>query len=310
MKKMITVAVPVMNEYTNIQPLYERTSAVCEGLTAYDYEIVFFDDGSTDGTKAEIEQLCAKDAHVKAVFYARNFGYSKNIFYALQQAKGDCAILLHADLQNPPEIIPEFIKTWETGVQIVQGVKTKSRENKLMFFLRTMFYWIMHHLFGVALKPHATDFALFDRSFLDVLHHVKSNSVFLRGLVLEYGGSIAYVEYLQERRMAEKTKFNFNKYYDFAMEGIVASSTCLPRRIMFCCGAAALLLLVETVAFFVRNATALSMEEAENALILRVLLLLVLCVAVLLCLLFEYLIGVLKRSEEKPFVLEERRLNY
>ena len=143
MKKLITVAVPVYNELLNIQPLYMRTSAVCETLSAYDYEIVFFDDGSTDGTRKEIEALCAADTHVKAVFYSRNFGYSKNIFYAMQQAKGDCAIILHADLQNPPELIPAFIEKWETGAQIVQGVKTKSKENGLMFFLRTVYYWLL-----------------------------------------------------------------------------------------------------------------------------------------------------------------------
>ena len=155
MKKLITVAVPVYNELLNIQPLYMRTSAVCETLSAYDYEIVFFDDGSTDGTRKEIEALCAADTHVKAVFYSRNFGYSKNIFYAMQQAKGDCAIILHADLQNPPELIPAFIEKWETGAQIVQGVKTKSKENGLMFFLRTVYYWLMRVVFGVKLKPHA-----------------------------------------------------------------------------------------------------------------------------------------------------------
>ena len=310
MKKLITVAVPVFNEKANIRPLYERTSAVCESLSAYDYEIVFFDDGSTDGTRAEIKALCASDEHVKAVLYTRNFGYSKNIFYAVQQAKGDCAVLLHADLQNPPELIPAFVEKWEAGAQIVQGVKTKSRENKLMFFLRTVYYWLMNVVFGVKLKPHATDFALFDRSFLDVLRRVKSNAVFLRGLVLEYGKSIEYIEYTQDRRTSEKTKFNVSKYYDFAMEGIVASSRCLPRRIMAICGGLTALLLAETVAFFVKHGPAMTGAELETAVVLRVLLFGVLCAGVLLGFVLEYLNGVLDRSGEKPFVVEEQRVNY
>ena len=310
MKKLITVAVPVFNEKANIRPLYTRTSAVCASLTAYDYEIVFFDDGSTDGSREEIEALCAADDHVKAVFYARNFGYSKNIFYAMQQAKGDCAVLLHADLQNPPELIPAFVEKWEAGAQIVQGVKTKSKENKLMFFLRGLFYWIMQHVFGVGLKRHATDFELFDRSFLDILLRVKRNAVFLRGLVLEYGGNVVYIEYTQDRRTKEKTKFNLGKYYDFAMEGIVASSRCLPRRILVVCGALLLLLLAETIVFFAKHGGSLSAPEIENALVLRALLCGVLCVGGLLGFVLEFLAGVLAQSGEKPFVAEEKRVNY
>lgn len=310
MKKLITVVVPVYNEQLNILPLYTRTSAVCETLSAYDYEIVFFDDGSTDGTRKEIEALCAADSHVKAVFYSRNFGYSKNIFYSMQQAKGDCAILLHADLQNPPELIPSFIEKWEAGARIVQGVKTKSKENSLMFFLRTVYYWLMRVVFGVKLKPHATEFELFDSSFIEILQRVKSNVVFLRGLVLEYGSDIEYIEYTQDRRTKEKTKFNVSKYYDFAMEGIVASSRCLPRRIMALCGLLLLVLAGETVAFFVKHAAELSAVEIENAIILRVGLCGVLCVGVLLGFVLEFLIGVLARSGEKPFVDEEKRVNY
>lgn len=310
MKKLITVAVPVYNEQTNIQPLYSRTTAVFEGLSAYDYEIVFFDDGSTDGTRKEIEALCAADSHVKAVFYSRNFGYSKNIFYAMQQAKGDCAILLHADLQNPPELIPAFLEKWEAGARIVQGVKTKSRENKLMFFLRTVYYWLMRVVFGVKLKPHATEFELFDRSFLEILRRVKSNVAFLRGLVLEYGSKIEYIEYTQDRRTKEKTKFNVSKYYDFAMEGIVASSRCLPRRIMALCGVLLLVLAGETIAFFAKHAAELSAVETENAIILRAVLCGVLCVGILIAFVLEFLIGVLARSGEQPFVDEEKRLNY
>ena len=310
MKKLITVAVPVYNEQTNIQPLYSRTTAVFEGLSAYDYEIVFFDDGSTDGTRKEIEALCAADSHVKAVFYSRNFGYSKNIFYAMQQAKGDCAILLHADLQNPPELIPAFLEKWEAGARIVQGVKTKSRENKLMFFLRTVYYWLMRVVFGVKLKPHATEFELFDRSFLEILRRVKSNVAFLRGLVLEYGSKIEYIEYTQDRRTKEKTKFNVSKYYDFAMEGIVASSRCLPRRIMGLCGVLLLVLAGETIAFFAKHAAELSAVETENAIILRAVLCGVLCVGILIAFVLEFLIGVLARSGERPFVDEEKRLNY
>ena len=104
-KKLVSIVVPVFNEQENLPDVYARVTAVMQQVPSYDYELVFFDDGSTDGSRRLIESLCERDDHVKAVFYARNFGYSKTIFYAVQQAKGDCAVLLHADLQNPPELI-------------------------------------------------------------------------------------------------------------------------------------------------------------------------------------------------------------
>ena len=310
MKKRITVAVPVYNEKLNIHPLYERVTDVFRDLPDYDYEIVFFDDGSTDGSREEIENLCQEDSRVKAVFYYKNIGYSKTIFYALQQAKGDSAVLLHADMQNPPELIPEFIKKWEAGAKIVQGVKTRSEENRFVFFLRTVYYFLMDKIFGVHIKKHVTDFGLFDRSFLDILKRIKTNSVFLRGLIAEYGTDLEYIEYTQDRRRAEKTKFNISKYYDFAIEGIVASSRCLPRRIIALCGVLLLVLIGETIVFFIKDAEALTPAQIENSVILRVILLAALCIAVFLCIILEYIIGLIARSGEKPFVVEEKRINY
>lgn len=310
MKKLITVSVPVYNEQDNIRVLYDRTTAVCEKLTDYEYEIVFFDDGSTDGSRDIIEALAAEDSHVRAVFYTRNFGYSKNIFYSMQQAKGDCAILLHADLQNPPELIPELVKKWEEGAQIVQGVKSSSKENRFMYLMRTLFYILMDKLFGVPLVRHATEFELFDRSFLDLLKEIKHNKIFLRNIVIEYGQKTEYVKYVQDKRRAGRSKFNLNKYYDLSIEAIVDASRCLPRRIIAVCGVLLALLIAESVFFFVRNSAAMTLPQIENSIIIRVILAGILCLSVLLCFIFEYIIGVLERTETKPFICEERRINY
>ena len=135
LKKTITVCVPVYNEKDNILKTYERISGVMRSLPDYEYEIVFFDDGSSDGSRDEIKELCHRDERVKAVLYSRNFGYSKNVFYCMQQAKGDAAVIIHCDLQNPPEVIPEFIKKWENGADVVLGTKSRSYENKIVYFL-------------------------------------------------------------------------------------------------------------------------------------------------------------------------------
>ena len=309
-KKLISIVVPVFNEQESLPDVYARVTAVMQQLPAYDYELVFFDDGSTDDSGTLIEELCGRDAHVKAVFYTRNFGYSKTIFYAVQQAKGDCAILLHADLQNPPELIPQFVKAWENGACIVQGVKTKSKENPVMFFLRSVFYWIMNVVFGVKLTKHATEYQLFDASFIRVLNAVRDNHPFLRGLVLEYGHDIDYVTYTQEKREKGKTKFSFDKYYDFAINGIVSASDRLPRRMIVLALVLLVVLLIESICHFAAFGGTLTGAAVANALLLRVLLAAVLVGQVFVGILFEYVIGIAKNTTAKPLIVEEKRIRY
>ena len=146
-KKTVSVVVPIYNEISLLDEIYNRINNVFKNLDNYVYEIIFFDDGSTDGTRKGIEEMCQKHEEVKAVFYSKNFGYLKNTFYCFQQAKGDCAIIVHADLQNPPELIPEFLEKWENGSQVVLGVKNQSRENKFIYFLRTVFYFLMNTIY-------------------------------------------------------------------------------------------------------------------------------------------------------------------
>jgi len=285
-KKNISVVVPVYNEACMLDEIYDRISSVMEKLENYTYEIVFFDDGSTDGTRKAVEKLCEKHNEVKAVFYSKNFGYLKNTFYSMQQAKGDCAIIVHADLQNPPELIPEFIEKWEKGAQVVLGVKNKSRENKFVYFLRTIFYFLMIKVFGVNLIPHATEFELFDRSFIDILKKIKINTPFLRGIVSEYASSIDYVYYTQDARKKGKSKFNINKYYDFAICGITQYSRNLPRKVIVVCVVAILTLLAEFCLILVPNFNDLTLMNISNSIIIRCLFLALCLFIILVCVMF------------------------
>lgn len=309
-KKTVSVVVPIFNEISMLDEIYKRINAVFEKLEDYTYEIVFFDDGSTDGTRDAVEELGKKHEEVKGVFYTKNFGYLKNTFYCMQQAKGDCAIIVHADLQNPPELIPEFLKRWENGAQVVQGVKSKSRENKFVYFLRTVFYFIMIRFFGVKLTPHATEFELFDRSFIEVLRRIKTNNPFLRGIVSEYASSIDYVYYTQDARKKGKSKFNINKYYDFAICGITQYSRNLPRKVIVVCVVAILTLLAEFCLILVPNFNDLTLMNISNSIIIRCLFLALCLFIILVCVMFEYVISILNNTGEKPLVVEEKRINY
>lgn len=309
-KKLISIVVPNYNEVDTLEELYERTTKVMQTLDKYDYEIVFFDDGSKDGSKAKIEELCNKDEHIKAVFYSKNFGYTKGTFYCFQQAKGDCAVILHADLQNPPEEIPKLVEKWESGVQIVFGVKSQSKENKFVYFTRTVFYWVINKIFGVTMVPHATEFELFDKSFIDILKKINTNEPFLRGLIYEYGSSYEYVYYVQEKRKKGKSKFTLSKYYDFAVCGIVNASKVLPRRVIFVSIIAMILSILELFIFCLPNAFALSLNEAISDIMLRLLFIFIGLLLLMISLCAEHLISIPRNNGEKPIIIEEKRINY
>lgn len=309
-KKKVSVVVPVYNEVGMLDEIAERVHKVFTDLKDYDYELVFFDDGSSDGTCRKIEELAEAYPEVKGVFYSRNFGYLKSTFYAVQQAKGDCAFLLHADLQNPPELIPEFLKKWEDGAQVVLGVKNKSKENKLMFFLRTVFYFIMIHIFGVRLVPHATEFELFDKSFVDILKQIKTNTPFLRGIISEYASRTEKVYYTQNKRKKGKSKFNLSKYYDFAICGIVQYSSHIPRRIIFINLLGILISLSELIFMFLPDLALYTLPEISNGILLRIILFGIMITGIILSFIWEYIIFAVNNSGEKIMIVEKKRINY
>ena len=309
-KKLISIVVPNYNEAGTLDELYERTTKVMQTLENYDYEIVFFDDGSTDGSKAKIEELCNKDNHIKAVFYSKNFGYAKGTFYCFQQAKGDCAIILHADLQNPPEEIPNLVTKWETGAQIVFGVKNQSRENKFVYFIRTLFYWVINNIFGVKMVPHATEFELFDKSFIDILKKINTNEPFLRGLIYEYGSSFEYLYYTQEKRKKGKSKFTLSKYYDFAVCGIVNASKVLPRRVICVSIITMVLTILELFIFCIPNAFDLGLNAAITDIMIRVIIVFLGLMLLMVSFCAEHLISLPRNNGEKPIIIEEKRINY
>ena len=309
-KKLISIVVPNYNEAGMLDELYERTTKVMQSLTKYDYEIVFFDDGSKDGSRKKIEELCERDEHIKAVFYSKNFGYAKSTFYCFQQAKGDCAVILHADLQNPPEEIPRLVEKWEKGVQIVLGIKNQSRENKFVYLIRTLFYWMINNVFGVKMIPHATEFELFDKSFIDVLKRINTNEPFLRGLIYEYGTSFDQIYYTQDKRKKGKSKFTLSKYYDFAICGIVNSSRVLPRRVVFVSIISMIISILEMFIFCIPNALSLTLDAAINSIMLRLIFIFIGLLLLMVSLCAEHLISIPRNNGEKPIIIEEKRINY
>ncbi len=309
-KKTVTITVPVFNEELMIDEIYSRIGSVMASLDKYNYEIVFFDDGSTDSSRKKIKELCEKDDRVKAVFYKRNFGYSKTIFYCMQQAKGDCAILIHADLQNPPELIPQLIEKWENGSDAVIGIKNRSKENKIVYFIRTLFYLIMNVIFDMHLVPHATDFELIDKSFIEILKNSEYKNPFLRSIIQEYVSDISYIYYTQDKRRKGKTKFNISKYYDFAIGGIVSISKKLPRKILVFGMIQAIISFIEFSAFFVPSLVRGGVDNISSEIIIRLIFFSLSVLIIFSSVISEYIIGMTDSQNKTPFIVEETRINY
>lgn len=216
--KKISVMITTYNEKDNVVPLGEALVRLFQyELPSYDYEILFMDNCSTDGTQQKIEELCRKYTEVRAIFNARNFGPLRSGFYGLLHVSGDCAIKLCADFQDPLEMIPQFVKEWENGYKIVCGIKTTSLENKIMRFFRTCYYKTIRKMSDIDQIEHFTGFGLYDRSFLEVLRTLDDPTPFLRGIVAELGYARRDIPYEQQKRKRGKSHNSLYDLYDMAM---------------------------------------------------------------------------------------------
>lgn len=218
MKKLISVLIPCYNEVENVQPISEAIiNEFVTKLPQYDYEIVFIDNFSTDGTRNKIEQICKRNPKIKAIFNAKNFGQFNSPYYGMCQTHGDCTIGMCCDFQDPVELIPRFVAEWEKGYKIVSAIKTQSEENKIVRFLRTCYYKAIKKMSSVEQIEHFTGTGLYDKSFIDVLRELDDPMPFLRGIVAELGPLRKDIEYTQAKRRAGKTHNNWYTLYDAAM---------------------------------------------------------------------------------------------
>lgn len=230
MAKLISIVTPCYNEADNVDELCQRIAAVMTTLP-YEYEHILIDNASNDSTVSKIKSLAAQDKRVKLIVNARNFGHIKSPYHAILQSRGDACVLIASDLQDPPEMIAEFVRKWEEGFKTVLAVKPESEERSLMFFLRKTYYRFITRISEVPLVQNATGAGLFDRAVVDILRKIHDSYPYFRGLLCEIGFPIATVPFKQPRRLRGVTKNNFYTLYDIAMLGITNHSK-LPLRMM------------------------------------------------------------------------------
>jgi len=228
--KLITVVTPCYNEAENVVELYEQIKAVFATQPHYRYEHLFIDNASQDETVALIKNIAATDSRVKLIVNVRNFGHIRSPYYGLLQAQGDAVIIMASDLQDPPQLIHDFLQKWEQGYKIVAGVKPQSQESKTMFFIRKLYYQLIAKISDVQLIKNFTGFGLYDQAVLEILRHINDPYPYFRGLISEIGFEVAEIAYLQPTRKRGISKNNFYTLYDIAMLGITSHSK-VPLRL-------------------------------------------------------------------------------
>ena len=221
--KKISVMIPCYNEEENVEPISKAIIDVFKTqLSNYDYEILFIDNDSQDKTREILRRMCEEDKHIKAIFNAKNFGQFNSPYYGMLQTTGDCTISMVCDFQDPVEMIPKCVAEWEKGYKIVIGIKTSSKENKLLYWFRSMYYKFIKKFSEVDQIEHFTGSGLYDKEFINVLRDLKDPTPFLRGIVAELGYKRKEIEYEQPKRRAGKTSNNFLRLYDAAMLSITS----------------------------------------------------------------------------------------
>ena len=223
-KPIISVVVPVYNEEAVVHESYSRLKVMLDGLNE-PYELIFVNDGSRDATTAMIRKICDSDSTVRLIDFARNFGHQTAITAGMDYASGEAIIVIDADLQDPPEVIPEMIAKWREGFDVVYGQRAQ-RKGETLFkrFTSAAFYRVLNKLTDVDIPVDTGDFRLIDRKVCDALKQVKERNRYIRGIISWLGFRQTGVEFIREKRFAGETKYPLKKMLRFAFDAITSFS--------------------------------------------------------------------------------------
>lgn len=227
----LTILTPCFNEEGNVREVHRQVKAAMESLPGYDYDHLFIDNASKDKTVDILRELAAADRHVRVIVNTRNFGQVRSPYHAFLLARGDALMTCVADLQDPPELIPQFVAKWEEGYKVVIGVKQGSKESWLMARTRKFYYWLLGRLSSdVELVHNFTGFGLYDREVIEQFRSTEEQYPYFRGLVSDFGYARAEIRYLQPGRTKGHTSNDFFSLYDIAMLGVTNHSK-VPLRL-------------------------------------------------------------------------------
>ncbi len=307
--KKISILTPTFNESENIEKLCESIKREMSKLD-YDYEHIVIDNASTDGTIEILKNICKEDKKLKVILNNKNYGHLNSPYYGILQTDGDATIYINSDFQDPPELIPEYIKLWEQGSKVVLAQKKESKENFLIKYLRRYYYLILSKISNSNLTLNTTGSGLFDQSVIQNLKKVDDPIPYLRGLITEIEGKIKLLQFDQPERRKGKTKNNFFTLFDVAMIGVVKHSK-FPLRLMTLTGfIISLISIIVSIIFFFYKILFWNSFDLGVAPIVIGLFFFSGFQIFLLGLVGEYISVILSHVRKLPLVVEKERINF
>lgn len=308
--KKISVCIPCYNEEENIIDCYEQVSKVLKTLVEYDYEIIFEDNDSKDKSQQILRKLAEKDKKVKVIFNMRNFGADFSGKNCFMNASGDVIFGMSCDLQEPPEMLPEFIRLWEQGYLVVWGQKTESEESKIKYFLRSVYYWIIDKFSDYPQHRQTTGWGVMDKSVLETLKKLDWSVTSYRHMIAELGYPVKLIPYQQRARKKGKSTYNVWRYLDFAINSLVSTSG-LPLRMMTVTGViGSFLSFLMGSAYLIYKIICWDTFTAGVAPIVIAVFFIGSIQLLFTGLIGEYLHMILKVVLKRPLVIEKERINF
>ena len=309
--KKVSILIPCYNEEENVVPMSEAiVELFTTQLPQYDYELLFIDNDSHDNTRPLLRQICAKNPKIKAIFNAKNFGQFNSPYYGILQTTGDCVISMVCDFQDPLELIPQYLQEWENGYKIVIGIKTSSKENKLVYFLRSIYYKLIKKFSNVEQIEHFTGSGLYDREFVEVLRNLKDPTPFLRGIVAELGYKRKEIPYEQPQRRAGKTHNNWYSLYDAAMLSFTSYTKIGLRLATFIGIFVGALSFIIAIVYLIMKLVFWDTFTAGMAPVIIGMFFLGSVQLFFLGFMGEYILSMNQRIMNRPLVIEEERINF
>lgn len=309
--KKISVILPTYNEEDNVIPLSKEIVNIFNNeLNNYDYEIIFTDNNSIDSTREKIISLCQENKNIKAIFNAKNFGQFRSPFNAMINANGDCVILMVSDFQDPPKIIVDFVREWESGYKIVIGIKNKSKENLIMRFIRSLYYKLMKYISDIEHIEHFTGTGLYDKSFIKTISVLDDPDPYIRGIVSELGYKIKKINYEKQNRKAGKSKNNFFTLYNIAMISITNYSKIVLRLATMIGFLFSFLSFIFGLIYFIYKIIYWHSFNVGIAPLISGVFFIGSIQLFFLGLIGEYIVNINDRLMKRPLVIEEKRINF
>ena len=309
--KKISILIPCYNEEENVIPIANAiVEEMGKNLADYDFEIIFIDNDSNDNTRPLLREACKRNPKVKAIFNAKNFGQFNSPYYGMLQTTGDCTILMCCDFQDPVELIPQIVAEWEKGAMIVSCIKTASKENPIMRFLRSCYYKMIKKMSSVEQIEHFTGFGLYDKSFIEVLRNLKDPMPFLRGIVAELGFKRVSIEYTQAKRRAGKTHNNFFTLFDAAMLSFTSYTKVGLHLVTFAGMILSALSILAALVYLVLKLLYWDRFSAGFAPMIIGLFFLNAIELLFIGFVGEYVMSINTRIMNRPLVIEEERINF